>query len=191
MSVRQHTKVFTVLSFLRMRSPDLIWYQWIYPTGIFVIFFGGSFLVNDAVLALDKDKLIGDINVLMGILVGFYIAALAAISSFSNAILDQTMKGRTPTLQVIRHGKKISEKLTRRRFLAILFGYCATLAIILYVFGVIQSHLTITLPKFPYEELVSQIFGQIAWGAYFWLTSSLLVVTLLGLHYLVERIHRE
>ena len=34
------------------------------------------------------------------------------------------------------------------------------------------------------------IVGQAAWGLYVWVISSLLVVTLLGLHYLVERMHR-
>ena len=98
MALQKHTKVFTVFSFLRLRSPDIFWYQWIYPTVVFVVASGGFHLWGDQFLAFDKEKLIGDVNALMGILVGFYIAALAAVSSFSNENLDQVMKGRSPTL---------------------------------------------------------------------------------------------
>lgn len=190
MALQKHTKVFTVLSFLRLRSPDIFWYQWIYPTVVFAVAFGGYQFWGDQFLSFDMDKLIGDVNALMGILVGFYIAALAAVSSFSNENLDQIMKGRAPTLSTIRKGNEIKETLTRRRFLATIFGYCATLAIILYIFGVLQVHLTVTQPTALWAQTAMGVAGQAAWGLYVWIISSLLVVTLLGLHYLVERMHR-
>lgn len=190
MALQKHTKVFTVFSFLRLRSPDICWYQWVYPTAIFAMVFGGYQLCGDQFLSFDKDKLIGDVNALMGILVGFYIAALAAVSSFSNENLDQVMKGRPPTLITVRKGQEIKETLTRRRFLAILFGYCATLAIILYVFGVLHVHLAVAQPVESWAQLALCIVAHFAWGLYVWLIASLLIVTLLGLHYLVERMHR-
>ena len=190
MALQKHTKILTVFSFLRLRSPDIFWYQWIYPTIVFAIAFGGFQLLGDHFLAFDKDKLIADVNALMGILVGFYIAALAAVSSFSNENLDQVMKGRPPTLITVRKGNEIKETLTRRRFLAILFGYCATLAIILYVFGVLQLHLTVTQLSASWTLTALNFAEQVVWGFYVWILSSLLVVTLLGLHYLVERMHR-
>ena len=190
MALQKHTKIFTVFSFLRLRSADIFWYQWIYPTIIFVLMFGSFLLFGEKFVSFDKDKLIGDVNVLMGILVGFYIAALAAVSSFSNENLDQVMKGRAPTLTTARGGEAIEEKLTRRRFLAILFGYCAILAIVLYVFGVLQVHLTMAQPVALWAQEALSIARLLAWGLYVWIISSLLVVTLLGLHYLVERMHR-
>ncbi|MHC9237382.1 hypothetical protein ACX9MO_17290 [Pseudooceanicola sp. 502str34] len=190
MALQKHTKVFTVFSFLRLRSPDIFWYQWIYPTAVFALVFGGFQLWGDHFLAFDKDKLISDVNALMGILIGFYIAALAAVSSFSNENLDQVMKGRPPTLTTVRRSEEIKETLTRRRFLAILFGYCATLAIILYAFGVLQAHLTVSQPAELWAQTALSFATQVAWGFYVWIIASLLVVTLLGLHYLVERMHR-
>lgn len=190
MALQKHTKIFTVLSFLRLRSPDIFWYQWIYPTVIFAVGFVGFQFWGYQYVSFDQDKLIGDVNALMGILVGFYIAALAAVSSFSNANLDQVMKGRAPTLTTVRKGEEIKETLTRRRFLAIIFGYCATLAIILYLFGVFQVHLTIPQPTASWGQTVLSIASQAIWAIYVWIISSLLVVTLLGLHYLVERMHR-
>lgn len=190
MAFQKHTKVFTVFSFLRLRSPDIFWYQWIYPTVLFAVLFGGFHWWGDRFLSFDGNKLIVDINALMGILVGFYIAALAAVSSFTNENLDQIMKGRAPSLTSVRKGNEIKETLTRRRFLAILFGYCATLAIILYVIGVFQAHITVTQPSAHWAQVVMSFAGQAMWGLYVWIISSLLVVTLLGLHYLVERMHR-
>jgi hypothetical protein len=190
MALRKHIKVFTVFSFLRLRSPDIFWYQWIYPTIILVVVFGGLKFLGDQFLAFDKDKLIEDVNALMGILVGFYIAALAAVSSFSNENLDQVMKGRPPTLTSVLKGDQITETLTRRRFLSILFGYCATLAILLYIFGALQIHIAITQPAAPWAQTALSVAGQVFWGVYVWSISSLLIVTLLGLHYLVERMHR-
>ncbi len=190
MAFQKHTKVFTVLSFLRLRSPDIFWYQWIYPTIVFLVVFGGFQIWGDSFLTFDKDKLIGDVNALMGILVGFYIAALAAVSSFSNENLDQVMKGRAPTIVSMRKKNEIKETLTRRRFLAVIFGYCATLAIVLYVFGVLQVHLTVTQPTATWAVIAACLAQKAVWGLYVWMISSLLVVTLLGLHYLVERMHR-
>lgn len=190
MALNKHTKVFTVFSFLRLRSPDIFWYQWIYPTVVFAFVFGGFQIWGNQFLVFDKEELIRDVNALMGILVGFYIAALAAVSSFSNENLDHVMKGRPPTLIVQRKGEEIKEILTRRRFLAIIFGYCATLAIILYIFGALQVHLTVSQPAAPWAQTALNITGYVAWGLYSWIISSLLIVTLLGLHYLVERMHR-
>jgi len=133
MAFRKHTKVFTVFSFLRLRSADIFWYQWIYPSVITAIIFVGFRFFGNQFLSFDAGKLVADINSLMGILVGFYIASLTAVSSFTNENLDQVMKGRSPTLVSTRQGKQIKENLTRRRFLAVLFGYCAALSILLCI----------------------------------------------------------
>lgn len=190
MATQKHTKIFTVLSFLRLRSPDIYWYQWIYPTAIFLILYLGGLLAHDYLVRFDRSKLAGDINILMGALVGFYIAALAAVSSFTNDNLDQVMKGRAPTITNRRQNQDIVEKLTRRRFLAILFGYCANVSIVLFVFGVMQDHIAITNSIGPWVKSTLDVLKEIAWAVYLWLLASLLVVTLLGLHYLIERMHR-
>lgn len=190
MALRKHAKVFTVLSFLKLRSADILWYQWIYPTAAAVVilicfhWFGGQWL------RYDGTKLIADINSLMGILVGFYIAALAAVSSFTNENLDQVMKGRAPTLTTVRKGQEIKETLTRRRFLSVLFGYCATLSILIYIFGVVSAHVSLNVSGPPWSDDALIVIETCSWALYTWMVCSLLVVTLLGLHYLVERMHR-
>jgi len=190
MNIQKHMKVFTVLTFLRLRSADIFWYQWVYPTIVFLLVYGGMWLVGDGVFSSKSLELTNDINTLMGILVGFYIAALAAISSFTNENLDQVMKGRPPTLTSRRKGADIKERLTRRRFLAVLFGYCAFLSIFLYIFGVIAVRISFSKPANSYLLKAVEFGQEGAWAIYVWVLSSLLVVTLLGLHYLIERMHR-
>ncbi|MBC6442650.1 MAG: hypothetical protein GDA53_05905 [Rhodobacteraceae bacterium] len=169
---------------------DIFWYQWIYPTVLSVIVFVGFHCIGSVWLSYDTSMLVGDINSLMGILVGFYIAALAAVSSFTNENLDQVMKGRAPTLTTVRGYQEIKEKLTRRRFLAVLFGYCATLSIVIYIFGVWLAHISVNSSGGMWVDDLGAFAGACVWVAYTWMISSLLVVTLLGLHYLVERMHR-
>lgn len=190
MALAKHTKILTVFSFLRLKSPDIRWYQWIYPTLLFAILYGAHWAYGFKILQFDTSKLIVDLNTLMGILVGFYIAALAAVSSFTNETLDQVMKGRAPTISTMRQGSKIIEKLTRRRFLSILFGYCASISIVIYIYGVLNTHVTIQLTKKPWLDWGVYFVGEIAWIGFLWAICRLLVVTMLGLHYLVERMHR-
>ena len=190
MSLGKHAKILTAFSFLQLKSPDIRWYQWIYPSLIFAAGFGAYLAGGGSWLSFDHDEMIGDVNALMGILVGFYIAALAAVSSFTNETLDQIMKGRAPTLTHVRQGQEVKETLTRRRFLSILFGYCACVSIILYTFGVLQAHVSIAVPLEGWISEANEWARMTVWAAYLWLLSSLLVVTMLGLHYLIERMHR-
>ena len=37
--MRRHLKVLTSFSFLRLRGPDIRWYQWFYPTVLAAILF--------------------------------------------------------------------------------------------------------------------------------------------------------
>lgn len=191
MAFRKHTKIFTVFSFLRLRSPDLFWYQWVYPSIVFLILVGAYHLLNERILQIDLIQLVADLNGLIGVLIGFYIAALAAVSSFSNENLDQIMKGRAPSLVSFRGGKRSEERLTRRRFLAILFGYSAATSIALFGLGILQGRVASIITEPQWVSSLMWIGTHLYWTLYTWLASSLLVVTLLGLHYLVERMHRE
>ena len=191
MTIQKHTKILTVFSFLRLRSPDIFWYQWVYPTLIFALVYFGGYAAQEYLINFDRSKLVDDINVLMGVLVGFYIAALAAVSSFTNENLDQIMKGRAPTFTMKRQGQDVVERMTRRRFLAVLFGYCASISIALFVFGVAQGQIEIVTLTNPWLKWTVSALVEVFWAIYLWLLASLLVVTLLGLHYLIERMHRS
>jgi hypothetical protein len=104
------------------------------------------------------------------------------VSIFTNETLDKVMKGRAPTLTRNHHGAEIKEKLTRRRFLAVLFGYCAGMSIFLYIFGMAILHIDLAQPVSVWSNRLMKISLTITLGVYWWALSSLLVVTLLGRH---------
>ena len=189
-SLRKHTKVFTVFSFLKLRSPDIFYYQWLYPTLLFFLIVGFIKFGESGFFSVDKERLILDINALVSKLAGFYIAALAAVSSFGSKSLDKQMKGRAPILKSKRKGQQ-RENLTRRRFLAILFGYCTGLTIILYLLGILQIHLNIDQSVIEFKKKAIDVASQVVFVLYLWIICSLIVVTLLALHYLVERMYRD
>lgn len=183
--------LFTPLSFLKLKSPDIVWYQWWYPLLLCVIgqlifwslpiqpnIFGANGIV---------DSVVGVLNML----IGFYIAALAAVASFQSETLNKSMKGRAPTIKVNRKGQETDEVLTRRRFLCILFGYCAFVSIFLYCVSVVSG---IILPSLNEAAFFVNFRGFIKFiwlTVYFYFVASLFATTLLGLHYLIDRMHRE
>lgn len=189
--MRSHLKLFTAFSFLKLKSADLLWFQWIYPVIICVIVQVGFWLLPNKPSILGNGGIVESTNDLMSMLIGFYIAALAAIASFKSDTLDKPMKGRAPEIIIRRGGGEITEKLTRRRFLCILFGYCAFISILIYVAGAISIILQPSLLALPLFVEWETHFRLVWIGFYFFFVSSLLVTTLLGLHYLIDRMHRE
>jgi hypothetical protein len=181
------SKLLAPLSFLRLESADLFRYQWGIPGALSAAALLAYYLLPIEPAVLGSDGLVPRVNGLLGTLIGFYIAALAAIATFPNTKLDETMKGRAPTLAYQRGGEDRIETLTRRRFLSILFGYSAFLSIAIYALGIITSAIEPSIPKGLFRSVV-----EFAWiVAYTFMLSSLTVATLLGLNYLIERMHRE
>ena len=69
---------------------------------------------------------------IVGILPGFYIAALAAGATFANPSLDEPMPGKTPpTLKMRRMGQMHDEPLTTRLFICHLFAYLSAVSLML------------------------------------------------------------
>ncbi len=121
--------------------------------------------------------LVNLVNELLQVLVGFYVASLAAVSTFTNVSLDQPVLGSCLD----------ESEITRRRFLSYLFGYLAVLSLLLYGGGVLAI-----LASTELRALCSQVsFVRPALlFVYVFLCWNLVCVTLLGLHYLVDRIYR-
>ena len=185
--LRRYQPLLTPVSYLRLRSPDLWFYKWLLPGLIAFIAILGFYALPIQPPLFTEKGLVNTVNSLLNTLIGFYIAALAAVAAFPNASLDEQMRGRAPTIINYRQGIVSEEKLTRRRFLVILFGYCAFTSIMLFALGVISI-------------MVAPSFANLSSGAiikFFWLVlylmlaASLFVATLLGLHYLIDRMHRD
>ena len=97
-------KLFTSLSFLRIRNSDLFFFQWFLPSCIaivaYVVFLGPFGFPFE----FDHQSIFHGINGLVGILIGFYIAALAATATFPNEKLDNELSGSKNIIRVRRKG---------------------------------------------------------------------------------------
>lgn len=180
------SKLLTAFSFYRLRGQDLIYFQYIYPTVIVGASIVAYKLVSDGYVVVNLGAMVASATTLMGVLIGFYIAALAAVTSFPNAGLDNVMSGEAPKIREMVRGNLV--QLTRRRFLSTLLGYCAFISIFIFVIGSISAASDLS-PEVP--EKVRYMLRIVWWGSYAWLLASLLVVTMLCLHYLIDRMHRD
>jgi hypothetical protein len=125
------------------------------------------------------DSLVGRVTSALQDLSGFFLAALAAVATFQATGLDQ------PVLGITLDGKQI----VRRRFLCYLFGYLTFASIVLLVVGWFAESITSLLMLLPPASLVYVRAACVfAYTAVVW---SLFFTTLLGLHYLVERMHQQ
>jgi hypothetical protein len=184
-------KIFTVLSFLRIRSPDMVWYQLIWPLFLAIVVLTFSYFLPKPPAVFGNGGIVEGAGNLLNMLIGFYIAALAAVASFPSDTLNHLMKGQTPTITFLKAGQRVCEKLTRRRFLCMLFGYCAFISMTIYAFGAISEVLLPSLKEYPYFLEWKSIIKKVWVALYIYLCCSLIVTTLLGMHYLIERMHRE
>lgn len=180
------SKLLTAFSFFRLRGQDLAYFQYAYPTFIAIGSLLAFKITSEKYVVLNLGSVVTSATTLMGVLIGFYIAALAAVTSFPNAGLDNVMSGEAPKIKERTKGVLVS--LTRRRFLSTLLGYCAFISILIFVIGSLSSASEMG-PALSAD--MKSVIKYVWWGVYSWLLSSLLVVTMLCLHYLIDRMHRE
>jgi cytochrome c biogenesis factor len=150
-----------------------------------------------------KPKLFGDDSItsnallFVTVLPGFFIAALAAVATFPSDSLNEIMPAPAPTL-VMRTGDKLAPvELTSRIFLCHLFSYLTVLSFAGFLLGAGSDQLAPSalyfVSKLPSPEVSAFVMyllhiGYIALLT--WVFANLIVTTIYGLYFLVERIHR-
>lgn len=182
-------QLLTPIAYLRIRHPAKPWFDWYIPAAITAIVFAAVFFAPKPVKVFGEHGLIFFVTDLIKMLIGFYIAALAAVATFAREGMDECVQGEPATLRVKRKGVAKESILTRRRFLSYLFGYLAFTGLVLYFAGAAT-----TLFGSNLSLLQAALWGVvIKWCfvfAYIFFTANLITTTLLGLHFLADRIHR-
>jgi hypothetical protein len=137
-------------------------------------------------------------NQLLQILVGFYVAALAAVATFNGPSMDEYTAGTPLCLG--------TEQLTRRRFISLLFGHLAVIGFGLYIVGATAmasaagvhdavGSAAIVTPSFGFSWLpsvsisVAAILRAVFAWLHFCLSAHLVIVTLHGVYFLAIRMH--
>lgn len=185
----QSSRLLRPLLFLSIRCGEINLFRWVYPVlwlGLAIVYL---LLLPDA--AAEKiaiaEQLVGASSQLLMILPGFYIAALAAIATFSSPTMDQGLDGGEARLKRREHGADIERKLTRRRFLCLLFGYLSFLSLVLALLSGLPSSLDPA--RFFQDAEWRNLCRIVCTGVYGLFFMQLISLTLLGLFYLADRIH--
>ncbi|UPG92667.1 hypothetical protein [Luteibacter aegosomatissinici] len=176
------------ISYLRIRHPQKWVVDWLMPSILTAISTVLVICFAKAGAIAGPSGLIDRLCLACSILPGFYIASLAAIATFNRPDIDELMPAPTPTLLVVVHEAKKVLDLTRRRFLAYLFGFLCWESLLLLVYfvfaGVIAQGVMQHLGAFA--PLGRAAFIVIA----FFLFWQLICATCLGLYYLADRLNR-
>jgi hypothetical protein len=149
----------------------------------------GLSLLDYSVPLTGEHGVLAGIATLAHVLVGFFIAALAAVATFHGQGMDDVMSSPAPTLVDRYKGKKIKRDLTRRQFLCFLFGYLAFVSLFIALLTIFErvlgAQLALIIPEVIKVWLRPLLFAFILFV--FW---NLFITTLIGLYYLTDRIHR-
>lgn len=186
-------KLFSPLSYLRIKHEEKGWYDYKIPLAVslFVTVMYHSHASKISLVA--TNGLLLQVNGLLQVLIGFYIAALAAVSTFSSPSIDEVMAGDPPTLLEKFRGQKIKVELTRRRFVCYLFGYLALVSFMLFCLGMIS----VLIGKPFHLWLVTFVSAEIIlWlktffvSVYIFILMNIITTTLLWLYFLAVRFHQ-
>jgi len=172
------------LSYLAIRHPQKWKVDWLFPVVISLVC--TICTIGDEWVS-DIYRGSGPVSMLLSFfssLPGFYIAALAAIATFGRNDIDNVLPEPTPTVKLITRGENVLVKLTRRRFLAMLFSFltCESIALVLYsvlflsygpiiaeagLWGGGGSKVVIITMTFVYFTLLMQMLAATFWGLYY------------------------
>ncbi|MEY9590990.1 hypothetical protein ABIA06_003281 [Bradyrhizobium yuanmingense] len=173
----------------------------LWPTIVLAAIIAAPFIFLDGLPFFHKDGFLDKILTLTSALTGFYVAALVAAATFTHPDLDKVFKaGPVALISRDADGTKIAEHLTRREFVCIIFGYLAFSSFILSVFAAF----IIAVSNYDHAAVARwHIVGPLLGGDYLYVTRSLfisaftlaiahlIIVTSLGLYYLMDRLYRR
>ncbi|HGW4086770.1 TPA: hypothetical protein ACNIDP_004656 [Klebsiella michiganensis] len=185
---------FKPFKYLLIKHDDKKWFDLIIPLGLAGVLSFAYYCLDKPFALVASGGLVPQVNSLLQMLIGFYIASLAAIATFGNESIDEIMAGTPPTLKMKQRGEWQEIPLTRRRFLCYLFGYLALMSIILYLVGVLATLLGYSGADF-FKTLSGMgrmvILKAVLLFIYLFFLINLVLTTLLGLYYLSVRIHES
>jgi len=170
-------------------------YDWMLPVASTVAIWALFFWLGIPLTVFDQVELSKRLIDLLILMIVFYMAALAAVSTFDRKGIDTPLKGDDALLWIQNPdtGDSYDKKLTYREFISYLFGYLSFLSLCLYVFVVAMSVLWPEIEKhFAANGGVCSKFidwTNIAIFIFiFGAMSQLIITSLLGIYFLTERI---
>lgn len=178
------------LSYLAIRHPQKWKIDWLFPVAIAI---ACTYFSKGSNWSFEVYRNGGPVSLMLGFLSclpGFYIAALAAIATFGRNDIDNILPEPTPTVRLSTRGENILIKLTRRRFLAMLFSFltCESIALVLISVFLMTNGASFGLMDIS-SELVGKALSAFMALTYYTLLMQMLAATFWGLYYLGFKLH--
>ncbi len=170
------------MAYLQVRHPTKQLYDYWLPAVLGTIAAALVLFAGVRVNVFGDNGIVYGVNQLLQLLVGFYVAALAAVATFQSDTMDEPTSGDPLVLG--------SELLTRRRFVCLLFGHLAVVGFMLYVAGAFALASAPGIHDALGARSVSAAFAR---DVFTWIhmmvAAHVVVVTLHGVHFLAVRMH--
>lgn len=170
-------------------------YDFLLPAILSGLTVGVAVLLDMKVTVFGSPAVFQALSGLLSILIGFYMAALAAVATFDRAGIDQPLKGGDAILIVKakQGGAPTPKKLSYRQFISYLFGYASFLAFVIYAVlllaGSAWPKLLAHAEAFRWwPEIMEQVINPLTFVLVFFALWQLFVTSLLGIYFLAERI---
>lgn len=178
-----------IFNYLRIRHGYSLRYNLVIPLATTAAVTGSLYYFKGDVRIVTSDGLVAGFSQILAILAPFYIASLAAVSTFVGQNgFDREFQMKDPL--EIRHlykGQWVTRALTLRQFLSLLFGYCSAMSMVLFLFSLITPFL---VGELPVLSAAGQFWSWIALIGFLFAFFHMLVATLLGMYYLSDKMHR-
>lgn len=175
-------------AYLRIKARGKHIFDWWLPVGAALLSAVVVGLAGQSVSVFGAEGLVRQITGFVQSLPGFFIAALAAVATFSGDNLDELLPEPTPTLVESRRGRNTDVALTRRRFLCSLFAFLTVQSFALAIVGIFSTSLSPWVMTVVPSVVLSEV-RTLGCGVLLFVLWQLLSVTCMGLYYLGYKIH--
>lgn len=180
-------ELFRPFSFLAIRHPSHLplWVNWALPLAATGVSLYALNRLGIGVNVFGTQGLLDRLLTFVQALAGFYIAALAAVSSFNSPHLDREMPTPSPTMCIMYNTTMQRVNLTRRRFLTSMFAYLTAVSFLFSLASIVTLVLAPVLKQaWPSAVCVLHWVGS---GFFLFALFQMICVTFWGLFYLGER----
>jgi len=180
--------LFRPFAYLTIRHPSRLplWVNWLLPVGgagiVMAVLLGFDVAIN----AFGEQGFVARLLAFVQTLVGFYIAALAAVASFNSPHLDRVMPSPPPTMKVKYNGVLQEVHLTRRRFLCAMFAYLTALSFLFSIAAITILSLATPVAAIAPDTMIAAL-RPAALSLFLLAAFQMTSVTFWGLFYLGER----
>ncbi len=179
------------LNFLRVKHQFAAAYTYWYPAIATGCTISLLFFLARSIDAYGPTGLINQLSPFLAVFAPFFLAALAAIATFSGPkFMDESFQMTSAvTLKFAGElGVVEPQDVTPRHFLSLLFGYCCVVSLALFLLSVLVPILAPNIAAMLGDY--AEFFGWIFLSLYLFLFFQIVLLTLLGIYYLSDKVHR-